>query len=170
MQLVTPNDFLRYGISLLGYSAQAIEMMSMKTKESIFRGHYGSCQLVVAEVWYDLTTTTIPQARLGEKENTEKGLKQFVVAMYFLFAYPKNARMTASLFAQNEQYSRRDRVWKWVRKLQGLKSKVIKWPEDLEERYVVTVDGVDMKVWEPQHPTFPHDKKFVSKKVQSWRC
>ena len=51
-----------------------------------------------------------------------------------------------------------------MRKLQGLKSKVIKWPEDLEERYVVTVDGVDMKVWEPQHPTFPHDKKFFSKK------
>ena len=146
MQLVTPNDFLSYGISLLGYSAQAIEKMSMKTKESFFRGHYGSCQLVVAEVWYDLITTTIPQARLGEKENTEEGLKQFLVAMYFLFAYPKNARMTASLFAQNEQYSRRDRVWKWVRKLQGLKSKVIKWPEDLEERYVVTVDGVDMKV------------------------
>ena len=98
MQLVTPNDFLRFEISLLRYSAQAIEKMSMKMKENIFCGHYGSYQFVVAEVWYDLTTT-IPQARLDEKENTEKGLKQFLVAMYFLSTYPKNERMTASLFA-----------------------------------------------------------------------
>ena len=44
------------------------------------------------------------------------------------------------------------------------------WPEDEYNNpdgqiYIVTVDGVDFKVWEKQHPEFPYDKGQYSHKI-----
>ena len=168
MRLLLPDDMMQHGIKLLGFSYDSVMKMSPAKQEKVFRSHYGSSPLVVAHVWYDLTTTDIASSKLNDSEKTEEGLKRFFVAMYFLFTYPKNAHIIATVFHQNEKYSRGEAVWQWVHKIQGLKAKVIIWPQSHDdpnrEVYVVTVDGVDMKTWEPMHETFPHDRQFFSKK------
>ena len=168
MQLITPNEMMQYGIFLVGFSLNAILKMSPQRQEGIFHSHYGSSQLAVANMWYDLTTTKIPESKLNDDEKNHKGAKRFLVALHFLFVYPRNAQAIATLFKQNIVYSRGEAIWLWVRRIQGLKAKVIRWPDALDdpdsEVFVVSVDGVDMKVWEQKHPTLPHDRKYFSKK------
>lgn len=49
-----------------------------------------------------------------------------------------------------------------------MKAKKILWPTNFNsheaERFIVSVDGTDFKIWEPKHPTFPIDKGYCSHK------
>lgn len=46
----------------------------------------------------------------------------------------------------------------------------IKWPRRFDdpdtERFIITVDGVDCKIWEPKRPTLPVDKSYYSHKFR----
>ena len=91
-----------------------------------FHTHFGPKPLDLADMWYDLTVTTIPGAALTPEEKSAKGLKRFFIAHYFLWTYPKNANILASRFKICEEYARGHRLWDWVAKIAALHEKKIK--------------------------------------------
>jgi DDE superfamily endonuclease len=139
---------------------------SNETKTKRFRALYGSSPFDVASLWYDLTTTENPRARLTAEEKTESGFIMYLAAHYFLWTYPKNASLLASHFSICERNARGEPLWQWIRKIAAMKDEKIVWDERLDsplsERFIITVDGTDFRVWEQQHPTLPIDRSMYS--------
>ena len=91
-----------------------------------------------------------------------------MMAHHFLWTYPKNSHMLACRFKICEVYSRGEPLWKWIKKIQAMKAKKIIWDHSLDspetEIFVISVDGVDCRIWEKKHPTKPRDTALCSKK------
>jgi hypothetical protein len=127
--------------------------------------------LVFADQWHDLVVGDhLPEElKLSEKEKSEKGLKRFFIAHYFLWGYPKNAKMIASRFRIAVHYCQGEPLWKWAKRITAMKSKKISMdnvdgPQHLEI-FSITDDGTDFKTNKPNHPTLPRDNGACSKKV-----
>jgi hypothetical protein len=124
--------------------------------------------LDLADIWYDLTTTDIPDARLDDKDISESGFIMYMSAHHFLWTYPKNSDVLASRFKICTRYARGEPLWRWIKKIQALKAKKIRWDSRLNdpntEIFILSVDGTDFRIWEKKHPTRNIDKKFFSKK------
>ncbi|KAL7578758.1 hypothetical protein ACA910_015989 [Epithemia clementina (nom. ined.)] len=166
--LQSASEILGHGLKIIGFASHVVKQMSQQMQDDLFQSHFGSAQMVVAEIWYDLTVTTIPKAKLKPSENSEAGLKKFLVCLFFLYTYPKNARIIGSHFVQSERTSRGSYVWDWVAKVAALKAIKIVWSEDLNfplsAIFTVSVDGVDMKTWEKKQPLFPVNRRTFSNK------
>jgi hypothetical protein len=68
MEILSPKDVLRKGLHLEGIR---INGRSKDLTNTLFGKHYGSPPTVLVEMWDDLQTTEIPDARLSRKENNE---------------------------------------------------------------------------------------------------
>ena len=92
----------------------------------------------------------------------------FLVAHWFLWNYPKNASTLATACHLCERYSRGEPLWRWIEKIQSLKTIKIVWDDDpTTEIHCVSVDGVDFKIWEKKHPLLNQDKHMCSQKFKS---
>ena len=169
MLLLSPSDVMRKGLDYCGfpYTEGQQSRLSAETNAINFHSHYGSSALVVADLWYDITTTDeIPGApQLEEKDKkSEKGFRMYMAAHHFLWTYPRNSRLIASMFGICERYSRGEPLWKWVQTIAAMKAKKIVWDGSLNatntEIFVVSIDGVDFRIWEKKHPTLPVDTKW----------
>jgi len=162
---LSPADILAQGIRYLGvYSPR-----SLKGQIELFREHYGTSHVVLANIWRDLNETDIEDARLDEKDRNEKGFKTFMIAYYFLFIYPKNRGLIQSRFGICKKYCGGERLWYWVAKIAALKAKMIRWDPVLNdpnsEIFIITIDGTDKRRWEPStHPRYNVDRRQFSKK------
>lgn len=129
-----------------------------------FRSIYGSSPLDLASMWFDLCNSEI----LNTKEKNMKGFKRFLMAHYFLWQYPKNAKSFARVFDVCEVYARGRSIWQWVEKIQSLYETTIVWPDELDSPegaiFTISVDGVDFRTYEKKHPTLPRDTKGYSQK------
>jgi hypothetical protein len=68
MEILSAKDVLRKGLRLVGIR---INGKSKDLTNTLFGKHYGSSPTVPTEMWDDLQTTEIPEARLSPKENNE---------------------------------------------------------------------------------------------------
>jgi hypothetical protein len=162
--LLSPLDVLKKGFTAAGLP-DVTHWTERRTEE--FRSHYGSSPVVLANIWYDLTTTNIDTG-LTENDKSPVGFKMFLIAHHFLWAYPKNSKMVASRFRICERNVRGEPLWRWLRMIAALKAKKIVWDKSLDDPksqvFILTVDGTDYKVWEKKHPHFTIDKKQYSQK------
>lgn len=163
--LLSPLEVLRYGLAFLKIDRGNKTESYLRVQ---FHKHYGSSPLDLADQWYDLTVTDIPEAKLSLKENSHHGFKRFMMAHYYLWSYEKNSHMLGSRFDIGERNCRGDPVWKWIAKIGALKAKKIVWPADWSsddaEIFAITADGVDFRMWEKKHPKYNLDPKQCSKK------
>lgn len=141
---------------------------SKKTLEAKFHKEYGSSSFDLAQMWFDLCRTDIPEAKLKAKDQSESGFKCFLVAHHFLWTYPKNADVLADNFNMCEKYARGKKLWKWVAKIAALKGKKIVWNPEFEDEksaiFIISIDGTDFRIWETKHATLPIDRGIFSKK------
>jgi hypothetical protein len=169
--LLSPNDILSKGLKYVGVSLETQGRKSEFNKRENFKSNFGSTPLVIADIWYDLQHAGIPGAGLSAREDSEKGLKAFMMAIYFLWIYPKNARILSGRFGICERYCRGDELWRWVYKIQALKQRKIKWDPTLADpnksAFIGSIDGTDCQIWEPKHPTMNMDKSYSSHKFKS---
>jgi hypothetical protein len=167
MQLQTPSLILRQGLRVLGIRSQG---RTNEAQTHDFHKHFGSKPLDMADMWYDLTTTTIPGAALTLEEKSAAGLKRFCIAHHFLWTYPKNVNIMASRFKICEKYARGQKLWDWVAKIGALHAKKIGWLPRLNdpnsETFILTVDGTDFRMWERKHPTLNIDRSQCSHKFK----
>jgi hypothetical protein len=162
---ISPLDILGMGLRCLRIQSDG---RSRAASEEDFHAHFGSSPLDLADMWYDLTTTTIPESQLTKKEKTERGLRMFLMAHHFLWTYPKNARILASRWGICERLARGAPLWDWIKKIAGLKTKKIVWDNSLDdpdsELFIVSIDGTDCRTWEKKHPLLNLDRKQCSVK------
>ena len=164
---LTPDEVLvrgfRYIKALKDITTEDWTEWNIKT----FKQHYGPSPTIISFIWSDIITTEIDLA-IAATDKGEKGFRKLLQAFHFLWAYPKNTGLFASTMGTNKRYVEGENLWIWVRAIAKLKALKIVWPEDdyndPNRIYIVTVDGVDFKVWEKQHPEFPYDKGQYSHK------
>jgi hypothetical protein len=80
-----------------------------------FRSHYGSNPIVYAQIWEDLQTTEIEEAKIsGAVANT--GLDYFLMAIHFLKCYPTEQQQV-SRFRVSDRTAR-EWTWFFLKKVQ----------------------------------------------------
>lgn len=166
--VLTPDEVLERGLMYMGIEHK--RWASWETRVVSFKNHYGSSPRVLAQQWYDLTVTELPCARLNKEEVSEAGFRRFMQAHNWLWSYPDNAGSFASRWKQCKRYSYGKRIWEWIEKIAALKEEKIVWESELDEDdgdiFIVTVDGVDFRVNEPNNGVVNVDKKQHSHKYK----
>lgn len=170
MFYLTPSDVLRKGLCCIGVDLKLQEKWSEERKETTFHAHFGSLSDVITFIWCDLQTTSITAARLTEKDMSEEGFVRFMLAMYFLWTYPKNAHVLISQFGFLVclRYVQGKELWYWPTKIASLKEEKIREHPRLHQddtaHIAVGVDGVNYAAWELKHPEFPVDQEAFDHK------
>jgi hypothetical protein len=96
--VLSPRDVLVKGFHFCGGLPNNFTGHWMQKETNRFKMHYGSMPEVLANIWYDLTTNEIEGLNMTCKDKSEKGFFMFLVAIHFLWVYPKNAKMLGSQF------------------------------------------------------------------------
>ena len=86
------------GLLFVGFPRVVQGLLTHEQAVNKFKAHYGSLPVDIAQIWFDLQTTTIPNLALTIQEKTHKGFKMFMAANYFLWSHPKNAELLSSRF------------------------------------------------------------------------
>jgi hypothetical protein len=63
-RIVSPDDMMERGLELGGFSDRQINDAGLKLKYSRFKSWFGSHPVVYAQIWEDLLTTDIAEARI----------------------------------------------------------------------------------------------------------
>lgn len=172
MHLLTPAELLRFGLIVMGFSADRVDRVNQAQRLEWWASEFRATPQVYAIIFEDLQTTDIEDAFIGN-EATETDCKYFMIAMHFLACYPKMNTMerTFDLSAK----TLREKIWFYVGKVQALKESKIVWPTQWnpnadggpETIFILTVDGIHFRVYEPKHPTYSKNTKYYSHKFQS---
>jgi hypothetical protein len=168
--LLVVDDVLSRGLKHVKVDQWRQDQISHSHQLCLFRKHYGSSPLDLAEMWYHLQVGDTPGATLSQADDSTRGFKFFCMAHYFLWNNPKNSENLSTRFDVCERYCRGEPLWRWIVKIAALRAKKIVWPDSLADpagpRFIGTIDGVDCKIQEPSdHPTLNIDKSYWSKKV-----
>lgn len=152
------------GLLFAGFSRSRQQSVCRKTNLERFKSSYGSLPVVLAHIWEDLQTTTIPEAKINRAAT--KHFDRCLMAFYFLKVYPTEKR-EAGIFNVDEKTGRKWR-WYFVEKVRALKKQKIVWPEEWEDDdspiFIYSVDGTHAQVSEPRHPTMSKNPKYYSHK------
>lgn len=167
--IVTATRMQSFGLELMRVR---LNRKNKKHLEKLFHSHYGSSSATLANTWFDLCyyTGSWGTTVLSQKEKSQKGLKRFCAAQYWLWQRPKNANTMATTFDMCTDYCQGQGLWKWIEYLATLAEKKIVWDPRLDmkstEYYAITGDGVDFKMWERKHKLYPYDTKAMSHKFR----
>ena len=148
--LLSASDVRERGLELLKrtYSHRA----TTRTREESIMSLYGSSSRVLAEQWYDLTTTSVEGAKLDPEDISEAGFLKFMKAHNWVWDYPKNAETFAQRWDQSKRISYGEHVWDFIMKIAQLKHSKIVWEDRLDdvdlEIFIISVDGVDFRIRE----------------------
>jgi hypothetical protein len=118
--ILTADELMRHGVVWAGYDQIRQQRVKRSTNIKRFKKKYGSAPVVCAQIWEDLQTTHIPEARVDEQY---LDLKYFLVAINWLFRYPRDEEQ-AGVFGT---CSTTIRKWKWfyVEKIAALKGQKV---------------------------------------------
>ena len=155
--LLSPRDVLVKGFDFCAGLPNDFTGEWTQNETNMFKSHYGSTPVVLCSIWYDLATNKIEGLKMTRKDKSDKGFLMFLVAMHFLWVYPKNAKTLGSRFGICDKNASGENLWRWVRKIAILKCKKIVWDDSYDDPrgpiFIFTVDGTDYRVWEKKHPT-----------------
>lgn len=167
--IVSPEDVVVHGFErIVGLDRIKNKKMTVNNIK-LFKAHYGPSPFAIAFVWNDIATNTDIDFGISENEKDLKGFQRFLIALHFIWAYPKNAVILATTVGyQSERSVQGDLIWKWVKAIGKLKAKVISWPEEEfsreDRRILLSVDGIDFKTYEKASEDRNVDKGTYSHK------
>ena len=79
--ILTEDEMLFKGLELVGFTLDRMENVERDTNIERFKAHYGSIPFVYAQIWEDLQTTDIPEARVDAMPKESR----FSIASSWLF-------------------------------------------------------------------------------------
>ena len=91
--ILTEDEMLFKGLQLVGFNRRRMENVKRDTNIERFKAHYGSIPFAYAQIWEDLQTTDIPEARIHAKP---KSLDRFLMAIHWLTCYQTERRQEAT--------------------------------------------------------------------------
>jgi hypothetical protein len=113
--VLTTDEMMRRGLELCGFGLRRQDNSNGAQNLRRFNSLFGSKPIVYAQIWEDLQTTPIPEARLDAKVCVDS----FLMTIYFLKEYPTEEALSG-LFKIGEKTAR-----KWISyyvcKVQALK-------------------------------------------------
>eukprot|EP00978_Attheya_sp_CCMP212_P031089 scaffold116281_cov54-Attheya_sp.AAC.1 len=104
--ILAPDDFMSIGLELVGFSAYRQSRVKRSTNLKRFSSFYGSLPIVYANIWEDLLSTDIPEARVSQ---ADASVRHFLSAFYFLKIYPTDERQSG----QFNMCVKTARKWAW---------------------------------------------------------
>ena len=112
--ILTPDEIVDIGLTI--YKGLDHHLQKNYTKKvKVFRSVYDSSPAVLASIWSDLNMYNEElQLHLTSIQKSKVGFRQLLVAMHFLWAYPKNAVILAAAFGLNECAVQGENLWMWV--------------------------------------------------------
>jgi hypothetical protein len=120
--VLTADEILAKGLELQGFERTTRQSKaSHSLNVSRFKSFYGSHPIVYAQLWEDLQTTAIPEARVDARTTT---IDYFLMSLYFLKCYPKESKLAGD-FKIGEKTAR---TWIWdffIKKIQALKGEKV---------------------------------------------
>ena len=66
--IIAPDDLMFIGLELVGFNAYRQRNVKRATNLKRFKSFYGSAPIVYANIWADLLTTDIEEARLSQSD------------------------------------------------------------------------------------------------------
>jgi hypothetical protein len=160
--LLAPSEVLDCGLAYSRLTERA-KRWNLDRQEEEFHKHFESSSSIIATIWSDLLVFSA----LEEKEKGKKGCKQHMVAMHFLWAWPKKASILASVMDISVGNASRRPLWKWVTRIGSLKAIKIQANFSVDEIYAISADGTDFKIWEKKHPKYSIDTTAFSHKFKA---
>jgi hypothetical protein len=88
--LPTPDELMHIGLQLIGF-AERRRQVCRETMLKRFRSHYGSNPIVYSELFEDLQTTNIENARIV---GNAASIKYFLMSIYFMQCYPTEQELS----------------------------------------------------------------------------
>lgn len=144
------KDFLQLGLTLGGHwSDEYIAAMGARAIKDHFQDRFYAHPKTITGIFHD-----IQHEDLGINAIITPDPIDFLGAFYFLKKYPTKLSQSGFLGC-SEKYGL-VKAWRYVRAIQALKEKKIKWIFDeqpykyLDEYFLLTVDGVHCRIHEPR--------------------
>ena len=170
LDVKSAQEVMELGLKFIGMSHEEQQVLNHKQLLNKFHDHYGCIPVDLAQMWHDLQTTSITEAKLEANEKNQKGFKMFMAANFLLWVNPKNAGLISSCFGICKRYVQSNKhLWKWVRKMGALMGDKVTWDEALLSsddyyKFIGSVDGVDFNIWEKPNERYNIDKGLMSYK------
>lgn len=166
MLILTPLEMHKRGLKFCKYEDNGYIDYTKDHVQEAFSSTFGSDAVTLADLWSDLQTTTIPEARI--KNATEKDLRYFLLTHRWFKEYSTFTAMAV----EHQELGVRDtlskRTWDMVLRIVALKPLVISWPDEFDRQntvvYCYTVDGVHFRKYEETHETMSKDPSWYSHK------
>jgi len=138
-------QFFQFGLEVVGFDVGRQRRTCMATNMERFRAAFGVGPGVCAAVFRDLQTTEIPSARV-DKPNSF----YFLVALNWLAIC--NKEMVMAGFFKTDEKTLREHIKTCVDSIAALKEQKIVWKDldDVDETFVMSVDGVHFRINEPR--------------------
>lgn len=149
--LVTPNEMLGQGLTLVGHKESRLGRLSKGKKEELFRADFGKDPIVLTKVWEALQTTSVPNAKIHQA--SEKDLSAFLWTFHWMTCYPTEASLESRTGWCDKVI--RERLKAMVKKIALLKSEKIVWPASWSDPnaqspiFLCSVDGTHCPIQEP---------------------
>jgi hypothetical protein len=112
--IIAPDDLMSIGLELVGFGAYRQKSVQRATNLKRFKSFYGSAPVVYANIWEDLMTTDIEEARVSPSDAV---LKNYLLAIHFLKVYPTDERLAG----QFKTCVKTARKWEWQNNCYGFR-------------------------------------------------
>ena len=169
--LLSNDEVLKQGLLLAGVDLKSQSRVRDATSIKQFKAIYGTDPSVCAQIFNDLQTTTITEAKI---DASSVPLPGFFVALHFLKRYQTEEEQ--SIFFKMSRNTVRKWKWFFVNRIRALKADKIRWPPEWRANpppgvvvpiLLLTVDGVHFRINEPFHPRYNKNSKFYSHKFKT---
>ena len=141
---VTVDDILLLGLEMVGHMPHRLRRTRLTQRIQDFRGVYGVGPRACKAAFDDLQTTAIPEARIQKPCSF-----YFLVALNWLACYDKESDIKGRFACDPKTL--RQHIQKYVAAIAALKGQKIVWDiDDREETFLISVDGVHLRINEPR--------------------
>ena len=156
----SPAEILERGLKLCGFSDKTIARNGVSINEARFKDKYYVTPTTCTQIFQDMQKYGFDR----DEENKKIKPDYLLLALFYLKKYPTKHDMAA--FLDCSEATALSKSKSYVKILQSLLPHKIKWLFDDEELfdevYIISVDGVHCRIWEPrgQPSTGWYSKKF----------
>ena len=163
IEIYTAREMLDIGLKLLRWEDHQLARVQHETRVTRYIGHFGAGPGVLAQLWEDLQTTSLEEARVN---TSRRCVRIFHSALHFMCRYPTEIERETTW--NNICHIDKLRVENWyhVEKICALLPVKAGWPADNfgDDVWVMSVDGVHFVTYEPSHENLPKDPACFSYK------
>jgi hypothetical protein len=171
MLILTPDEVMERGLDMMGHGKRKV---NRPEKLRLFRAAFAVNPVDLAGLWEEIQQTPIVAAKVNNASNED--LANFLWCVHWLNVYDTEPNLAGKTGTSDTTVRKNN--WLFANKLQAMLPQRVVWPEEWMEPntndtpiFLVSVDGIHCRVFEPQNGTYSKNPKYYSHKFnQSALC